>query len=165
MEHPDLVAVGLVGKPHGLRGEVYVRLDPDFADPLTPGRVVATDRHGDLTVTSTRDHSGRVVARFDGVATREAAEDLRGERLLLPRQEIELDEDAVWVDDLLGLEVVTEEGELVGVVEAVTDGPAHDYLLVARPDGGEALIPVVDELVELDGERIVVRPVPGLLDQ
>lgn len=164
MEEPDLVAVGLVGKPHGLRGEVYVRLDPDFPNPLEPGRALRTDRHGALTLESVRDQSGRVVVRFAGVGTREGAEDLRGERLLLPREEIELDEDGVWVDDLIGREVVTDDGELVGVLESVADGTAHDYLVVARPDGGELLIPVVEEMVELADDSIVVKPIPGLLD-
>ena len=164
MEAADLVAVGLVGKPHGLRGEVYVLPDPDFPDPIVAGRKVRTDRHGQMTVQSTRDHSGKLVIRFEGVDTREGAEELRGERLLLPRDEIELDEDGVWVDDLIGREVVTDDGDLVGVLESVTDGTAHDYFVVARPDGGEILIPVVEDIVELDDERIVVRPIPGLLD-
>lgn len=164
MEDADLVAVGLVGKPHGLRGEVYVLPDPDLPQQITAGRVFRSDRHGQLTLSGVRDHSGRTVVRFEGVDTREGAEDLRGERLLLPREEIELDDDGVWVEDLLGMEVVTDDGELVGVLESVTDGTAHDYFVVARPDGGEVLIPVVEEMVELDGERIVVRPIPGLLD-
>ena len=164
MEDADLVAVGLVGKPHGLRGEVYVLPDPDFPGEITAGRAYRSDRHGEVTLSGVRDHSGRTVVRFEGVDTREGAEELRGERLLLPRADIALPDDGVWVEDLLGLEVVTEDGELVGVLESVTDGTAHDYFVVARPDGGEILIPVVDEIVELDGERIVVKPIPGLLD-
>lgn len=163
MEDADLVAVGLVGKPHGLRGEVYVLADPDLPAQITAGRAFRSDRHGQLTLAGVRDHSGRTVVRFEGVDTREGAEDLRGERLLLPREEIEL-EDGVWVEELLGMEVVTDDGELVGVLESVTDGTAHDYFVVARPDGGEVLIPVVEEMVELDGDHIVVKPIPGLLD-
>lgn len=164
MEDEDLVAVGLVGKPHGLRGEVYVLADPDLPDQIAAGREYRSDRHGRLTLAGVRDHSGRTVVRFEGVDTREGAEDLRGERLLLPREEIQLDDDGVWVDELLGMEVVTEDGELVGVLESVTDGTAHDYFVVARPDGGEVIIPVVEEMVELDDDRIVVKPIPGLLD-
>jgi len=164
MQAADLVAVGLVGKPLGLRGEVFVMPDPDFGVPLTPGRRFLTDGHGELEVATSRDHSGRMVARFAGCDDRTAAEGLRGERLLLPRNEVELDEEGVWVEDILGLEARTADGELIGVVEGVADGLAHDYLVIARPDGGEVLIPSVEEFVELTDDAVIVKTIPGLLE-
>jgi 16S rRNA processing protein RimM len=161
----DLVAFGLVGKPHGLRGEVYVLVDPDFDEPLRPGRRVRTDRARELDVTGTRLQAGRLVATFSDVRSREDAEALRGARLLLPRRELESgDADAYWAEDLVGSEVVTDDGDVVGVLEAVADGPAHDYLVVARPDGGELLIPAVEEFVEIREGQVVLHPIQGLLD-
>jgi len=164
MEDTDLVAVGLVGKPHGLRGEVYVLPDPDFVDPVRAGLRVRTDRHGELAIAATHNHAGKLLVTFDGIASREAAEDLRGERLLLPRDQVETGEDSIWVEDLLGREVVTPDGEVIGILESVVDGLAHDYFVVARPDGGEVLIPVVEDMVELTDDAVVVRAIPGLLD-
>ncbi len=118
-----------------------------------------------MTVVSSRVHAGRRLVRFDGIGNRDAAEALRGLVLSVPRDEVALDENAFWADALLGREVVDAAGGLIGVLESTLDGHAHDFLVVARPDGGEVLIPAVAELVDLTGERIVVQTIPGLLDE
>jgi 16S rRNA processing protein RimM len=79
------------------------------------------------------------------------------------RASVASDADTVWVDELLGREVVDVTGALVGVVDGVLDGAAHDFLVVARADGGELLIPVVEELVDLT-EPVVVHGPPGLVE-
>jgi 16S rRNA processing protein RimM len=159
----DRVVVGAVGKPFGVRGDVYVHPDPDLDHDFPAGQVYETDR-GTLRCAASRLHSGRRVVRFEQASDREAAEALRGTVLTVPRDEVPLEEGAFWVSDLEGAEVVDPNGDVVGVVEAVQDGLAHDLLVVARPDGGEVLIPVVDEFVEVTEDGIVVRPIPGLLD-
>lgn len=158
------VVVGVVAKALGLRGEVFVRPDPDVAHDFAPGRHYPRATGGDLVVASSRLHSGRRVVRFEGVADRDGAEALRGTSLTVDRDDVQLDADAFWNDELLGREVVDEAGVLIGVLEATLDGPAHDYLVVARPDGGEVLVPAVAALVDLAGDPVVVRAIPGLLD-
>ena len=158
------IPVGAVGKPFGIRGEVYVFGDPDLGEPFAAGSRYATDRGTDLVVAESRQHQARLLVRFEGVDDRSAAEALRGVQLVRPRADVGIDDDAVWVDDLKGREVVASDGELVGLVEGVVDGPAHDYLVVARPDGGEVLIPYVDALVDDAADPIVVQALPGLYD-
>ncbi|CAN5814300.1 hypothetical protein BH23ACT10_BH23ACT10_00220 [soil metagenome] len=150
-----------VGKPFGLAGDVYLWLDPDLAEALLPGLVVtAGDR--ELEIAGVRRHRGRAVVRFAGVDDRDTVDALRGMALEIDRAAV-ADDGLIWTDDVLGREVVDLSGALVGVVETVRDGPAHDYLVVARPDGGEVLIPVVDELVDI-ADPIVVHGPPGLID-
>ena len=156
--------VGVIGKPLGLKGEVFVRPDPDVAHDFTAGETFTVEGGRELTVAASRSHSGRLVLRFSDVDTREQVEQLRGLVLEVSRDEVALDEDTFWNDDLLGREVVDDKGELVGVLEATMDGAAHDYLVVARPDGAEVLIPAVAELVDITADSIVVKPIPGLLD-
>lgn len=158
------VAVGVVGKPLGLRGEVYVQADPDLGVEFAPGAAF-TAGADTLTVATSRLHGNRRVLRFDGVETREAAEALRGRVLTVARDDLDLESDAFWADELIGRPVVTAAGAPVGTVTGVADGAAHDYLLVAGEGGGELLIPAVDQLVEVTAERIVVQPVPGLLGE
>ncbi|MPZ73973.1 MAG: 16S rRNA processing protein RimM [Nitriliruptorales bacterium] len=158
------VVVGVVGKPLGLAGELFVRPDPDLEYLVEPGDVFETAGGVTLVVAAAREHSGRQVMRFEGVQTRDAAEALRGTVLRVARNRIPLAEDAFWSDELLGREVTDDSGDVVGVIEATLDGAAHDYLVVARPDGGEVLVPAVAELVDVGPDRIVVRPLPGLLD-
>ena len=156
--------VGVISKPLGLKGEVFVRPDPDVAHDFTAGETFVVEGGRQLTVAASRSHSGRLVLRFAGVETREQVEQLRGLVLEVPRDEVALDDDTFWNDDLLGREVVDDQGDLVGVLEATMDGAAHDYLVVARPDGAEVLIPAVAELVDITPDAIVVKAIPGLLD-
>lgn len=156
--------VGVIGKPLGLKGEVFVRPDPDVAHEFAPGQTFVVEGGRELAVAASRSHSGRLVLRFAGVDSREQVEQLRGLVLEVSRDDVALDEDTFWNDDLLGREVVDDRGELVGVLESTMDGAAHDYLVVARPDGAEVLIPAVAELVDIQSERIVVTAIPGLLD-
>ena len=159
----DVVIVGVVGKPFGVDGDVHVHPDADLEHDFPVGTVYDTER-GELTVEATRLHGDRRLVRFGEAADRGAAEDLRGLALTLDRAALPLPEGAAWVEDVLGAEVVDEDGQVIGALERVLDTPAHDLLVVARPDGGEALIPAVEELVEIGRDRIVVRAIPGLLD-
>jgi 16S rRNA processing protein RimM len=164
------VVTGVVSKAFGIRGDTYVHPDPDIADAFPVGRTYTVTAPGredappSLTVAASRLHSGRRVVRFEGVEDRTAAEALRGLVLSLAAGDVPLADDAVWADEVVGHEVVDGEGAVVGIVEATLDGPAHDYLVVARTDGGEVLIPAVEALVRIEAERVVVQAIPGLLD-
>ena len=158
------VIVGVVGKPLGLRGEVFVRPNPDVGHEFVAGEHLAGPDDLELVVAEARLHSNRQVMRFEGVESREAAEALRGTVLSVPRETVALEDDSFWNDELLGREVVDDSGAVVGVLESTLDGAAHDYLVIARPDGGEVLVPAVADLVNVEADRIVVHAIPGLLD-
>lgn len=167
-----LVVVGRVGRAHGIHGDVAVEVRTDEPElRLAPGTVLATDPGpaGPLTVTTGRVHSGRLIVRFAEVDGRTAAEALRGTLLLADVDPGQLpDDEDEWYDrQLVGLDVVGADGALVGEVAAVLHLPAHDVLAVRRPDGSEALVPFVTEIVpevDLAAHRLVVTPPPGLLD-
>ncbi len=160
------VRLGMVGPAHGVRGEVIVHPDADLAELLQPGLVCRREDGPPLEIVDVREHKQRTLVAFAGIDDRTDAEALRGAVLEVDRADVDTDEATLWVDALLGVEVVDHDGELVGMVERVDDGPAHDWLVVARPDGGELLVPLTDELVDVDQEtpRIAVRALPGLLD-
>ncbi|HEX3390192.1 MAG TPA: ribosome maturation factor RimM [Streptosporangiaceae bacterium] len=118
------LVVGRVTRPHGIRGEVSVEVrtdDPDLR--FAVGRVMATDpaAAGPLTVESVRWHSGRLLIRFDGIADRNQAEELRGVWLTLDSAEVGStgDPDEFHDHELIGLAVVTTSGEPVGRVTDV----------------------------------------------
>lgn len=167
-----LLVVGRVGRAHGLRGEVLVDVRTDSPElRLGPGTVLVTDpaAAGPLRVEAGRVHSGRLLLHFGGVADRTAAEALRGVLLLAEVDPDVLPEDEdEWYDhQLVGLDAVLTDGTLVGEVREVLHLPGHDVLAVTRPDGAEALVPFVTEIVpevDLAANRLVVTPPPGLLD-
>jgi len=163
------VVVGVVGRAHGIRGDVAVELRTDeperrFADGARL-RVEGTPRV--LTVASSRWHSGRLLVRFDGLDDRTAAEGTRGLVLVtdVPPDELPEDEGEYYDRQLVGLEVVTTSGAPVGrVLDVIHPGPQD--LLEVSTAAGPRLVPFVEALVpevDLAAGRLVVAEVPGLL--
>jgi 16S rRNA processing protein RimM len=151
----DLLEVGRITKPHGLRGEVVVKLVTDRVDRLDPGTVLASDR-GDLVVRAARPHQDRWIVAFEGASTREHADALRSVAL---RAEAVDDPDELWVHRMVGAEVVTVGGDAVGRCVGVIANPAADLIEL---DGG-ALVPVVF-VVDHDATQITIDPPDGLFD-
>ena len=172
----DRLLVGRVGRPHGVRGEVKVVPETDDPERFGDLEHVYLGRHADAatayTVESVRyQHASRgltVVLKLEGVASREAAEALRNQEVYAARDDLPpLAEDELFLHDLIGLAVVTEAGETVGTVSDVLQMPAHDLYVVARDGRADAMIPAVPEFVveiDMDGGRLVVRPIEGLLE-
>ena len=120
-----------------------------------------------LTVAAARVFKSGVVVHFAEVDDRNAAELLKGRTLLIPAGEARpLEDDEFFFHDLIGLEVETTEGGRVGRVVEIYEGGAVPYLGVS--DGArERLIPfskVVVRAVDLEGGRVVIEVMPGLLD-
>jgi len=151
-----VLEVGRVVKAHGLAGEVIVGLVTDRVERVAPGTVLTTDR-GPLEITGSRPHQGRWIVSFAGVASREAAERLRG--VILHAEPLD-DPDALWVHELIGADAVLPDGTRAGLVDAVEDNPAGDLLVL---DTG-ALVPVRFVVGWDDERRLVIDPPAGLLD-
>ena len=167
----ELVAVGRVGKPHGVRGEVFVEPWTDAPDErFSPGSRLTTEPadRGPLTVESARDHSGKLVVRFAGLEDRNAVEALRSTVLLVPaaaRPVIE-DPDEFYDTDLIGLAVRTVQGRQLGPVTDVLHSPAGS-LLAIDVDGREVLVPFRTEFVptvDLAAGIAEIDPPDGLLE-
>ncbi|WKV16449.1 ribosome maturation factor RimM [Janibacter limosus] len=176
MSRTDGHVVARIGKPHALRGEVTVQLHTDDPEArFVPGTVFdtrASEGSGvprQLTLATTRVHQGVWLLGFEGIPDRTGAESLRGTRLVLALDQPDptQDDEGWYEEDLVGLQAVDPSGTVLGEVVAPELGAARDRLRVRRPDGSEALVPFVEEIVpEVDpeGGRIVVDAPPGLLD-
>ncbi|BBB00469.1 putative 16S rRNA processing protein [Actinacidiphila reveromycinica] len=167
------LVVGRIGRAHGIKGEVSVEVRTDEPElRLAPGAVLATDpaATGPLTIATGRVHSGRLMLRFEGVTDRNGAEALRGTMLIAevdPDQTPE-DPEEFYDHQLIDLDVVTVDGREIGRIAEITHLPYQDLLVVARTEGGEVLVPFVTEIVpeiDLEQQRAVIDPPPGLLDE
>lgn len=167
----DRVLVGRVARPHGNRGEVIVNLDTDFPEARfrEGARLLATLPGGGeetLELISVRFHAGRPILGVTGVASITEAERFAGSELWVPMSEQEeLPPDTYYHHQLLGCEVVTQDGAVVGRVTAV-EGEHGASRLVVVGDRGEVLIPLASEMCDVDvaARRIVVTPPEGLLE-
>lgn len=166
----DPVVVGRIGKPFGVNGDVYVFADPDLGDPFDVGTTYGVQGNGEdggkrrMTVVRSRQHGDRLVVGFEGSQDREGSQALRGLVLCRPRDQVRLDPDTIWVSELLGQSVVDPDGALVGTVGAIRDGYAHDYVVLQLTEGGQAIVPMVSELLDWTVDPLVLQPVEGLLD-
>ena len=151
-----LLEVGRITKAHGLNGEVTVHLWSDLESRLDPGTVLETDR-GPMTVVTHRMHQGRHLVRFEGTVDRSGAEALRG--IVLQAEPVDVP-GALFVHQLIGCEVETTEGLVVGRVAAMESNPASD--LCVLEDG--QLIPLVFLVSHEPGVKIVIDPPEGLLE-
>lgn len=158
------VEVGRIGKPFGIRGEVYVHPEPDLGDVISAEAILYTASGVELTVRRAHWHGERFIVSFEGYTDRNRAEELRGETLSVSRDQIDLDEDTLWVADMVGTKVVNPQGDHVGEVVGVRDGTAHDWIVVRTEDGREHLVPHVVQIIDVSSDPFVIDPPEGLLE-
>jgi len=169
----DLV-VGRVVKAHGVTGEVVVEIrtdDPDirFAPGSSlRGRPSRGGPESRYVIESSREHSGRLLVRLDGITDRTAADALRGILFIVDSEQLPPIEDPEEFYDhqLEGLQVVTTTGAAVGSVDEVLHTAAGELLSV-RTEKGEVLVPFVSAIVtsvSLADQTIEIDPPEGLLE-
>jgi 16S rRNA processing protein RimM len=177
MNQPTHLVVGHITKPHGTKGEVFVWPLTDSVQVVyaPSNEVLVGDEHGkldpeagSLIVESARDFKRGLLVKFQGMADRDAVGELGNRYLLVPIEQVApRAADEVYYHELLGMRVVTREGEPVGEVSEVYETePAH--LLEVRDAAGKVhLIPFAERIVkqvDADNRQIVIKPPPGLLD-
>lgn len=171
----ERVAVGRINATWGLRGHVKVTPFSGNPDRFAPGAEVIV-RGEYRRILDLRTPQGYPIVQIDGYEDATAAEALRGEVIEIAEADLPpLPEGEHYIHDLVGLDVVTRTGEAVGrLVEVLTTG-ANDVYLVRRapsPESGEprqrdVLIPAIADVivaVDVPGGRLVIEPLPGLLD-
>ena len=152
------VTLAAVAGAHGIGGEVRLKVFAEGLDSLrrhkqfeAAGRV--------LTLTSVKPGKPDAIARFAEIASREAAEALRGTPLTVARADLPpLGEGEYYHADLIGLAVETSDGGAVGTVVAVENFGAGDILEIEKPDGGRFMVPFRPEAVPQVGAKVVLDP-------
>ncbi|MGQ0715498.1 MAG: ribosome maturation factor RimM [Gemmatimonadaceae bacterium] len=172
----DLVIVGRVRRPHGVRGELLIEVITDEPDAVyASGRRVfaespkgaGEDANEILTVLETRPFKDGLLVRFHEITDRTTAERWNGRLLLVPERELTPPaEGEVYVHELQGMTVELSSGEVIGTVADVFEVPQGLLLDIAR-ERGTVLVPFSGEIIlGVDRERRVVRidPPEGLLE-
>lgn len=161
----DLVTIGKCVKPHGLKGEIRVKVITDFPERFEQTEKVFAHSQKDpvraLTIESVRENPGGFLIRFQGFDSLTKAESLRGLFLAVPEDElVELEDDEFWHWQLEGLDVFSTDGSPLGTLKEVVQSPAHDLYLVESLDGTQThWVPAVQQYVptiDLENKRIVV---------
>lgn len=161
MTQQQRILVGVVGAPHGIKGEVRVKSFTSTPSAIGSYGPLATDNGRPLTTLGVRPvKDDMVVARFEGVSTREAAAALTNTRLYVDRAVLPAtDEEEFYHADLIGLRAETTDGAGLGRVVAIENFGAGDLLEIA-PDEGETILVAFTKAfvptIDLAGGRVIV---------
>jgi 16S rRNA processing protein RimM len=169
----DRIAVGIIRKAHGVRGEASIEPwtdSPERFEELSSVALVSPDgtKIRAVEIEGTRAHGDRALVKFAGVETPEAVQLLQGWTIEIPEDEARsLDEDEYFIHDLIGLRLFDAEGRDRGVVVDVLEGGGGLLLSVKRADGKTFELPFAADLcteIDLDAKKIVVNLPEGLDD-
>jgi len=170
MAMSDLILIGRIARAHGIKGQVIVNPDTDFAEQrFRKGQslfVGAEDAPTARQIRDVRFHQGRPVVGFEGIETMNDAEALAGAELWVEAAARDpLPDHTFYRHDLVGCDVVDRGGRPVGTVTAVEGAIERSYLIV-QGSRGEVMIPLRVEMVNVDlpAKRITVDPPEGLLE-
>jgi 16S rRNA processing protein RimM len=165
---PSYLAVGRVARPHGVRGELKVGKLTTHPEHLADVKTLYVGpEQQPYRLVGVRSHKNALLIKLEGVTGRDEAEAFRGAVIYVSLQDaVPLETDEYYEHQILGLTVETDTGERLGEVVETLTLPGANEVLVVHGSRGELLIPVTEEVVvgfDLEEERIVVHPLPGLL--
>jgi len=168
----DRIALGIIRKAHGVRGEASVEAwsdSPDRFDELHDVTLVSPDENQtrNVTIESVRLHAGRALVKFSGIVSPEDVQKVQNWTVEIPETEARsLEADEYFLHDLIGLTLIDAEGRERGKVISTEEG-AGGVLLNVERDGHRFDVPFAAEIVtEIDiaSKRAVVKLPQGLED-
>ena len=167
----DRFRVGVITQPHGVRGEVKVYPTTDDPQRFKQLKEVILENGKEskvLEITGVKFQKNLVILKFKDIDDRNAVEGLRKAELYVTRDNaVELEEGEYFIADLIGLQVVSDEGEDLGILDDVLQTGANDVYSVKKKKEPELLIPVIPECVlkvDLEEKKVLVHLLPGLRD-
>lgn len=168
----DLLEVGKIINTHGLRGEVKITVWMDYPEDFEELDYVYVRRHNNevkLTVSGIKYQKNNLIVKFDEIKDIDEAQTYKNSVLYAERGMIPITEDAHFIADLIGLDVINcETGEKIGTLADVFNTGSKDIYDVKRDGKRNLLLPVIDDVVreiDIENGRILVYMMEGLDDE
>ena len=167
----QFLRVGVISSTHGIRGEVKVYPTTDDPERFLDLDEVILDtgrEHKILEIEGVKFFKNQVILKFKGYDNINDIEKYLKKDLLVDREHaVELGENENFIADLIDMEVVTDEGKVLGTLTDVIETGANDVYAVKTPEGKEILLPAIRDCildVNVDEKRMTVNVIEGLLD-
>ena len=167
----QFLRVGVISSTHGIRGEVKVYPTTDDPERFLDLDEVILDtgrEHKILEIEGVKFFKNQVILKFKGYDNINDIEKYLKKDLLVDREHaVELGENENFIADLIDMEVVTDEGKVLGTLTDVIETGANDVYAVKTPEGKEILLPAIRDCildVDVDEKRMTVHVMEGLLD-
>ena len=161
----EFITIGQILAPWGIKGKLKVAVVTDFPQRFTSTSKIYVNRQP-MTIDSTQWHKGKAIIKLNTIDSIEAAQRLRGQPIEIHHSQVyPLPQDQYYHFQLIGLEVWTNQGELLGTITEILTAESNDNYVV-RGAKGEILIPAIEDVVksiDLSEGRIVIEAIPGLL--
>ena len=161
----EFITIGRILSPYGTKGKLKVEVLTDFPQRFTPASKVYVNRQP-MLIESAQQHKGKTIIKLNTVNSVEAAERLQGQLIEIHHsQTYPLPDGQYYHFQLIGLEVWTTGGELLGKITEILTTASNDNYVV-KGARGEILIPAIEDVVKsvdpVKG-RILIEPIEGLL--
>jgi 16S rRNA processing protein RimM len=165
---PEYLVVGFLRRPHGVKGEILMDVHTDFPERLKTGiTVFVGESYQPMVIASLRYHASGLLVRFRGIKSPEEAGLYRNTWVYVPAaNRPELPEGEYYHHQLIGLNVVTDEGRDLGVLVDILETGANDVYVIRAVDGNEVLLPAIPPVVleiKLADRQMCVRLLDGLI--
>lgn len=165
----DMLQVGIISSTHGLAGEVKVFPTTDDRNRFKKLKAVKLDTGReflDLEIQGVKFFKKMVILKFKGFNSIEEIEKYKGKSLYVTRENaVKLEKDEYFIADLIGLNVLLEDGSEFGILEEVLPTGANDVYVIKSNEHGQVLLPAIKDCVlEVKPEEgfIKIRPMEGL---
>ena len=169
------IFLGRLVKAFGIRGELKFHPSDDFWEDVLQSKRLTLRSRGDNGMTRqsvefrhSRPHGRSYVVEMDGVADRNTAETLVGAEVFIAEDHIDVSLPERWLPyQVIGTTVKTEAGDVLGEITSVIYSSAHDVYEITG-ERGKFLVPAVSEFVVLmdkDSRTLILRPMPGLIEE
>lgn len=164
----EYLEAGKIVTIHGIKGEVKIMPYCDSAELFCEfDRFFLGKNHTEIGVERSRVQKNMVIAKLEGIDTPEEAEKLRNKILFMHRDDLELDDNTYFIQDLIGVEAKdADSGFVYGKIVDVMQTGANDVYVV-KGEEKEYLIPAIAEVVvstDIDSDIMLIRPLEGLFD-
>jgi 16S rRNA processing protein RimM len=164
------IAIGRVVRAHGIKGEISVAVMTDFPERFGTTEWVYLGNETEAEpyrIISHRWHKSNVLLTLEAVPDRTTAEALQGLWVQVPIEAVTpLPDGSYYLYQLVGLEVVTINGQYLGELTDILETKANDVYIIKAPDQPELLLPAIPDViqeVDLENGRMTVKLLEGLI--
>lgn len=157
----DQIVIGKILAPHGVRGDVRVAPLTDFPERFKKLKTALLNDGTSLQVSNVKYHKNFVLLKFNGLETKNDVESLRGKFIQIERKDLfPLPKGHYYIFDIIGMDVLNEQGNYLGKVSDVLQTGSNDVYVVEAADAKTVLIPAIKQVVlniDMDTKKITVK--------
>ncbi|MBI3162643.1 MAG: 16S rRNA processing protein RimM [Chloroflexi bacterium] len=164
---PVYLVIGYLRRPHGVSGEIVMDIHTDFPERIKSGRkILIGEKYQPFTLDTVRQHSNGLLVSLKGVDTPEEAGRFRNQWVYVKASDVPpLPQGRHYQYEMIGLDVVDENGSLLGKVAEILETGANDVYIVRDDSGKEILLPAIPAVilnVDMDQRSMRVHLLDGL---